>query len=117
MELLNQQIEEKQSSDHMSMSQSMDNDSQNEDELNDNKGSKHPQPDILWAFTNVDKMKKDFWSRLESRLLDIHKSHSRIRYIMTSIEHGSKLFTCFKNEEEGYAIDQFRRSSTSVKVN
>ena len=28
--------------------------------------------DILWAFTNVDKMKKDFWNRLESRLLDIY---------------------------------------------
>ncbi len=99
------------------MSQSMDNDSQNEDEFNDNQGSRRPQPDILWAFTNVDKMKKDFWSRLESRLLDIHKSNSRIRYIMTSVEHGNKLFTCFKNDEEDYAINQFKRSMTCVKGN
>ena len=56
---------------------------------------------MLWAFTNVDKMKKEFWSRLESRLLDIYQGHRGIRFVLTSSsDHRKFNFTCFMSEYE-----------------
>jgi hypothetical protein len=69
MEILNKQTESRQ--DYEIAASSIENDSQNEDS---DKGDGKPryERDILWAFTNADKLKKDFWNRLESRLLDIY---------------------------------------------
>ena len=50
-------------------------------------GPPNSKLDILWAFTNADKMKIELWSRLESRLLDIYKKHNGIRYLVTSNEN------------------------------
>ena len=55
----------------------------------------------MWAFTNADKMKEDYWNRLESRMLDIYQSHPGIRYCVTSsIESRRFKFTCFQRDEE-----------------
>ena len=62
-------------------------------------GLVYPVLDILWAFTNVDKMKRDFWSRLESRLLDIYKNRSSVRYILTSSSDKKFLFSHFHKPE------------------
>lgn len=68
---------------------------------NERSGLLYPVQDILWAFTNVDKMKRDFWSRLESRLLDIYQNRSSIRYILTSSGESRKLvFSHFHKAEE-----------------
>ena len=46
-------------------------------------------------------MKKDYWNRLESRLLDIYQSHPSIRYILTSNADNRKFnFTCFQRDED-----------------
>ena len=44
------------------------------DMLDHKTSDKGPKQVILWAFANVDKMKKEFWGMLESRLLDIYQS-------------------------------------------
>ena len=69
MEQLNKQIESRQDTEILPVS-SIDNDSQREDD--EDPTAPRVERDILWAFTNADKMKKDFWNRLESRLLDIY---------------------------------------------
>ena len=102
MEMLNKQIETKQGNDELVGASSLGYDSQRGDD-SDNKASNEPhvKRDILWAFTNADKMKEDHWNRLESRMLDIYQSHPGIRYILTSsIESRKFKFTCFQKEEE-----------------
>lgn len=90
--MLNKQIESKQDSEIIAAS-SIGNESQKESGDEENRG---PPRDILWAFLNADKMKKDYWNRLESRLLDIYQSHPSIRYILTSNAENRKFnFTCF----------------------
>ena len=55
--------------------------------------------DILWAFTNADKMKRENWNRLESRLLDIYKNKKNIRFIVTSNSDSRKFgFSHFHKE-------------------
>ena len=122
MEQLNQQIESKHASESV-MTQSIDNDSQQEEDEESRSGPLTSKLDILWAFTNADKMKKDFWSRLESRLLDIYKMHNGIRYLMTSNENKKQFnFTCFHKEDDlikkqdaANIKHPLKRSSTDIK--
>ena len=97
METLNKQIESRnfQYETTTASTSVMDDDSREE---GDQQGS-HVTQDILWAFTNVDKMRKDHWKRLESRLLDIYQNHPGIRYLLTS-STGKLEFTCFLSPEE-----------------
>ena len=99
--MLNKQIESRQGSDSIGAS-SIGNDSQGEeDEDGGQGGSMAHRRDILWAFTNADKLKQDYWNRLESRMLDIYQGHPGIRFLLTSSAESKKfLFTCFKRDEE-----------------
>ena len=72
-------------------------------------------PDILWALTNADKMKKDFWLRLETRLLDIYRNHKGIRFLLTSSAECRKFsFTCFHKEEELESM--FQHANTQQRL-
>ena len=75
MEMLNKQIETKQGNDELVGASSLGYDSQRGDDSDfkaPNNGEPRVKRDILWAFTNADKMKEDHWNRLESRMLDIY---------------------------------------------
>ena len=65
-------------------------------------------------------MKRDFWQRLESRLLDIYQNKPSVRYIVTSSSESRKFFfSHFTREEENQSADdnnQFRRASTFTKM-
>ena len=114
MDALNKEIEKRPSSDNMS---SVDTGSL--EEYQDEKGV-FPIQDILFAFTNADKMKRDFWQRLESRLLDIYQNKPSVRYIVTSSSESRKFFfSHFTREEENQSADsqdRFRRSSTFTNI-
>ena len=59
--------------------------------------------DTLWAFTNADKMKQDFWNRLEPKMLDIYQSYPGIRFLVTTncdLKKKKFEFTCFLRDEE-----------------
>ena len=58
----------------------------------------HPEPVILMAFTNVDCLTKDQWSRFESKLLDIYLSRQNIRFIVTTNHRPKLKFSHFLDE-------------------
>ena len=68
-------------------------------------------------------MKKDFWDRLESRLLDIYQNNLGIRYLVTS-SVGKFNFTHFHTDEDCQNLHKeqqdykgaFRRTRTDAKI-
>ena len=104
MDKLNKLIESKKENEVMASS--LDNDSMPDDEdmFNRDTGAVRFKTEILWAFTNADKMKQDFWNRLEPKMLDIYQSHPGIRFLVTTncdLQKKKKFeFTCFLRDEE-----------------
>jgi len=115
MDTLNRQIESKQ--DNSAQTTSVQLDDESDRERQEEAGSPRVELDILWAFINADKMKKEFWNRLESRLLDIYQGHPGIRYILTSCDRHKFNFTCFLKQEELEKEESpgLKRSVTDVK--
>ena len=108
MEVLNKQIDSRQQCENLITGSSLDNESQ--PDRDDEGAESSSRRDILWTFTNADKLKEEYWSRLESRMLDIYQGHPGIRFLITSSAENRKFhFTCFKRDEELQEINNAQK--------
>lgn len=55
---------------------------------------------ILWAFTKVDQMKQELWSKLEDHLFDMYRNFPTIRFIVTTSKKHKLSFNSFLNQQE-----------------